>query len=314
MQYYADRTYIHSKLHGIKTTLLTAREYADIINSDRIENAFPDYIQTGRDMDYASLKETIFRTQISHVINLVSASKPYIKLFRAFLRLYESKNISTLNIFKNHKRRSIWYDISPYNTLSDLGEESKTEKSNISFILRMFPELEKKAGVLESIQEPDSIDAFLGFYSWFSFIKILSPGLFTQRSNAARLILINCLRERSILKQRLMENYGFDHKEAESYLMEETGLLNKIIKRFRVDEEAAESTTAASYEKEIIAHNMNLFTQMSKMFYRDFHSTDTVVCYLILLKFQIRNLFYITDCFRLNMPKKQIHENIFSGE
>jgi len=53
-----------------------------------------------------------------------------------------------------------------------------------------------------------------------------------------------------------------------------------------------------------------LLREFSRTFHENFHSVNTVVCYLALLYRQIRNLFSIADGLRFGLDPERIMENV----
>ena len=117
MNYYADRLYLHAKIHVLRSKLLRRNDYIEIINAKKANLAFPGLVSETDAKDFTRVREIVFRSQIDKVIHFVGASEYYTDLFRSFLRFFEIGNFKLL-LAKSFGRKALieqWNDISPYN-------------------------------------------------------------------------------------------------------------------------------------------------------------------------------------------------------
>ncbi|MCP4764034.1 MAG: V-type ATPase subunit, partial [archaeon] len=114
---YADRIYLHTKIHALYDKLLKKADYSEIINSNNLLLALPDREGSIDTTDYITIKENVFRSQIQKILDFIEANEYYKNLFKAFLNLFELRNLKLI-ISKAYGMRNIielWYDTYPHN-------------------------------------------------------------------------------------------------------------------------------------------------------------------------------------------------------
>ena len=117
MNPYADKNYLHAKIHALRNQLLRRNDYTKIINAQKPHLTFPTLISENDAEDHNKTKEIIFRNQIKKLLIFIESSDCYRTLFKAFLRFFETGNVKLL-LAKAFGRTMLieqWNDISPYN-------------------------------------------------------------------------------------------------------------------------------------------------------------------------------------------------------
>jgi len=319
MNPYADKNYLHAKIHALRNQLLRQNDYIKIINAQKPHLAFPTLISEDDTEDHKKAKEIIFRNQIKKLLLFIESSDCYRALFRAFLRFFETGNVKLL-LAKAFGRTMViehWNDISPHNAFEkgllrrDISLDELKSLLGNSYLKNVvaddFPTVYEK---LESRLD------FCAVRYFFNFSKEI---LFNQRSIFQEVMLRKIILLRVVWSFRLSQNYGWDDDKISSHLVslydlidELNGKAELIIKIERqINRELNQSSggiPGVSYiENELERY---FWSYIWKNFSRDFHSIYCVISYLWLLYYQIQNLFRIIEGLRFNVSPDIISKKI----
>ena len=319
MNPYADKNYLHAKIHALRSQLLRRNDYIEIINAQRPHLAFPTLISENNSEDLNKVKEIIFRHQIKKVLLFMESSDCYRALFEAFLRFFETGNVKLLlaKAFGRTVAIEQWNDISPYNAFEkgllrrDISlDEVKTLLGNTylnNVIADDFP---------TRYEELESRIDFCAAKYFFSFSKEI---LFNQRRIFQEVMLRKIVLLRIVWGFRLRENYGWDNDKISSHLASLYNLIDEfngknelIISIERqinreLNQSLGDTHEILDIENELERH---FRSYIWKIFSRDFHSIYCVISYLWLLYYQIQNLFRIIEGFRFNVSPDIISKKI----
>ncbi|MBN2466757.1 MAG: V-type ATPase subunit [Deltaproteobacteria bacterium] len=314
MRYYADQDNLHTRIYAMRSRLLSLMDYSSIIR-DR-EN-FYDKISAAH--DYIEAKEVIFRDQIAMVIHLSEATREYAPLFVAFLRQYEVNNAKLL-LSKAFGRQSLelWYDISPYAVLDKSLLQQKLSLDDITTIMAntYLDGMYKDISSYERLEIQTAINSARHLYASSALFSSESRQIF-QAFMLRRIAVIAM-----IWSWRLKQNYHWSDEETRLF-MERFYNLNlfgrqawtqvKIVEKDlnrcleQLMKTSGEKPTSVNIEYYLEKYYYNW---VSSMFHRDFHSIHCVVAYLLLLYYQIRNLFCVVEGLRFGLSSEMILERI----
>ena len=319
MNPYADKNYLHAKIHALRSQLLRRNDYIEIINAQKPHLAFPTLISENDSGDLSKVKEIVFRRQIKKVLLFVEASDCYRALFEAFLRFFETGNVKLLlaKAFGRTVAIEQWNDISPYNTFEkgllrrDISlDEVKTLLGNTylnNVIADDFP---------YRYEELESRIDFCAAKYFFNFSKEI---LFNQRSIFQEVMVRKIVLLRIVWNFRLRKSYGWDDDRISSHLaslydlIDEFNGKNELISSIerRINRELNQSL-GDTHEILDIENELERYfrSYIWKIFSRDFHSIYCVISYLWLLYYQIQNLFRIIEGFRFNVSPDIISKKI----
>jgi vacuolar-type H+-ATPase subunit C/Vma6 len=319
MNPYADKNYLHAKIHALRDQLLKRNDYIKIINAQKPHLAFPSLISEDDAEDHNKAKEIIFRNQIKKLLLFIESSDCYRALFKAFLRFFETGNVKLL-LAKAFGRTMVieqWNDISPHNAF-DKGllqrnislDEFKSLLGNTylnNVIADDFP---------TRYEELESRIDFCAVRCFFNFSKEI---FFPQSRIFQEVMLRKIILLRIVWNFRLSQNYGWYDDKISSHL----AFLHDLIDEFngkdeliinierQINKELKQSSGSipdvSDIENELERH---FCSYIWKNFSRDFHSIYCVISYLWLLYYQIQNLFRIIEGLRFNVPPDIISKKI----
>ncbi len=312
MKYYTDQNNLHTRIYAMKGRLLSLKDYTSIV---RDQEAFHDKISGGH--DYLETKEMIFREQTATVIHLAEATRKYAPLFIAFLRQYEVNNAKLL-LAKALGRQSLeqWYDIGPYAILnrSLLQEELSLEDIRGIMAGTYLESVLKDISSYERLEIRVDTCATGNLYASSNRFPPEAREIFQNfMLRRIAILMITC-------RWRLKENYHWSDKRIRIYLEMFNNLfgapawpqvrmmerdLNIRLEQMR--KSGGRSPSAADIEYHLEQY---YYRWVSSMFYKDFHSVYCVIAYLLLLYYQIRNLFRIIEGLRFGLPPEAIIERI----
>lgn len=314
MKHYADQDNLHTRIYAMKSRLLTFKDYASLV---RDQESF--YGKNIGVHDYLETKEVIFREQIATIIHLAEATSDYAPLFIAYLRLYEVNNLKHL-LAKALGRHTLglWYDIGPYAIFSKNLIEEDLSLNQIKELLEgTYLEDVCKDGInYERLEiRADSCAAMNLFASSVKFspgAKRVFQDFITRR--IAILILIR--------RWRLEENYQWSGAQLRLYLeglnsvfeasaWQQLKIVEEVLERHLEKMRQRGTLTPAAEDIEHYVEEY-YYNWVSSMFHRDFHSLYCVIAYLLLLSYQIKNLFRIIEGLRFNLPPEAILERIIT--
>jgi len=319
MNPYADKNYLHAKIHALRSQLLRRNDFIEIINAQRPHLAFPTLISENDSEDLSKVKEIIFRNQIKKVLLFIESSNYYRALFEAFLRFFETGNVKLLlaKAFGRTVGIEQWNDISPYNVFErgllgrdiSLGEFKpllgNTYLKNV--IADDFP------------SRYEELESRIDFCTVRYFLSFSKEILLNQRSIFQEVMLRKIVLLRIVWGFRLRQNYGWDNDKISSHLSSLYDLIDEfngkdelVLKTERqINRELNQSSgripEVSDIENELERH---FRSYIWKFFSRDFHSIYCVISYLWLLYYQIQNLFRIIEGFRFNVSPDIISKKI----
>jgi hypothetical protein len=308
MRNYADLPYLHARIHAMRSRLFSLRDYGLMI---REQDSLPGNVAGSKNLTEA--KETLFRQQITPVINLAYAYEDYAPFFIANLRQYETNNAKLL-LARAAGRQVLeqWYDISPFALL-----DKRLLKEKLS--------LEDTKSLLAGIYQDEKFKILNGHRRLTAYLDLRTAcalkdsGELLSGSAAGefREMMIKRFAVLTLLwSNRLRTYYRFHDEKVRLYLagihdlyggkvryqagLEQEGL-EKYLEQIRKD--TGQEPSAADIELHLEQH---YYSWLATMFHRDFHTIYGVVAYLRLLFFQIRNLFKIIEGRRFGLSADAI--------
>ncbi len=323
MNFYADSNYIHAKIYALHSLLLTKSDYFEIARSGNFATVASGLNAGDIKNNYAGIKESLFDSQIKFVISLSEASVSYHKVFILFLRYFEILNLKLLyaKAFGRSPSPFIWYNTGDFavldrGMLSDYTDVSALLKYTQNTWMRDILTSDS-AGSYEEVEF--LIDrAALRLAAEFPYSMRFSGG-----KDSEKIISGLAAYFRLAWSWRLQQVYSWDEGSIRSYIdsniflpVYNTGLRSSVdewekflVRQVQSNYAGIFTGGAGVISAEKIMERA-LLRDFSRTFHENFHSINTVVCYLALLYRQIRNLFTIADGLRFGMQPEMIMENI----
>jgi vacuolar-type H+-ATPase subunit C/Vma6 len=319
MNPYADKNYLHAKIHALRDQMLRRNDYIKIINAQRPHLAFPTLISENAAEDLNEAKEIIFRNQIGKVLLLIESSECYRSLFKAFLRFFEARNVKLL-LAKAFGRTMVigqWNDISPHNSL-----EKGLLQRDIS--LDEFKSLLGNTYLKNVIADDfparyEELESRIDFCTVRYFLDFSKEASFRQWNILREVMLRRIVLLRVVWSFRLRQNYGWDDDKISSHLAslydvidEFNGKAELSVSIERQMNKELEQSSSGIPEVSDIENELERYfwSYIWRMFSRDFHSIYCVISFLWLLYYQIQNLFGIIEGFRFNVSPDIVSKRI----
>ena len=273
------------------------------------------------------IKEKVFRKQTEIIHSLLSCSRVYHRLFRAYLLLFELPNIKL--IFSKAYGKNIvireWYDISPWNILSSsFLDMEKSSETLISLLMDAFPEFPEIDGPPDEYSDMETIIDTVVLQHFLN-------AAFSRRRETA--IDYYCLPAAMIAATGIIWGHrlrlGYD-RDAESMMFSPgamecpfakkkwmSDMLNSFEQYIRKSlNSLTYPTEGQTYGPAIAEKKVHelIWDRAARLFHRDFHSVLTVMAFLFLHYYQISNLMKIIEGLRFKMPPVRLHAMIICGE
>jgi vacuolar-type H+-ATPase subunit C/Vma6 len=312
MRNYADIPYLHTRIYAMRSRLFSLRDYAMMI---REQEAIPGNVSGIPDLNEA--KETLFKQQISPVINLTRAYEKYTPFFIANLRQYETHNAKILLAkAAGHQTLTQWYDIGPFATL-DKG------------LLAESLSLDEIKSLLAGIYLDENFKAISSYRQLAVHLDVCTAGNFYHSADSLsgsatlefREMMLKRLAVMTLIwSYRLKAYYRFNQERIHFYMARvhelyggkaeyrvslEQEALDRRLEQMRKDTGQEPSVVDIEHHLEL-----NYYAWITSMFHRDFQSIYCVVSYLWLLFYQIRNLFRIIEGKRFGLSADAILNRI----
>jgi vacuolar-type H+-ATPase subunit C/Vma6 len=319
MNPYADKNYLHAKIHALRDQLLKRNDYIKIINAQKPHLAFPTLISETDAEDYSKVKEKIFRNQIKKLLLIIESSDHYKDLFKSFLGFFEAGNVKLL-LAKAFGRTMVieqWNNISPYNAFDKDLLQRDISLDEFKSLLGNTYLNNVIAGEFPSKYE--ELESRIDFYAVRYFFDFSKDILFLQRSIFQEVMLRKVVLLKIVWSFRLRQNYGWDDDKISGHLTSlydvidefngKAELINKIERQMhnKFHQTSDQIPEVSDIENEL---ERDFWSYIWKNFSRDFHSIYCVISYLWLLFYQIHNLFRIIEGLRFNVSPDIISKKI----
>ena len=319
MNPYADKNYLHAKIHALRDKLLKRNDYIKIINAQKPHLAFPALISETDAEDYSKVKEKIFRNQIKKLLLFIESSDCYRVLFKAFLRFFETGNVKLL-LAKAFRRTMVieqWNDISPHNAF-----EHGLLQRDIS--LGEFKSLLGNTYLKNVVADDfptryEELESRIDFYAVRHLFDFSKEILFRQRRIFQEVMLRKIVLLKIVWSFRLKQNYGWDDDKISSHLASLYDLIDEfkgkdelVINIERQTNREINQSSGGIPEVSDIENDLERHFRFYiwRNFSRDFHSIYCVISYLWLLYYQIQYLFRIIEGFRFKVSPDIISKKI----
>ena len=315
MRHFADPPYLHARIYALKSRLYSQSHYAGMIRE-------PETIP-GNDAgssNPAEIRETLFRHEIAPVLAIAWTHEEYTPLFIAYLRQYETNNAKVLLAkAAGHQTINPWYDIGVFALLSKELLKKELSWQDVRSLLAEAYQDEK----INKLTGYRRLTLYLDFCTADSLCRcadLLSAGAADQYremmlKRLAILVVIWSNRLKTYyrfsdekIERFLKESLSFDYKGLENRVSLEKENLNRRLETMRAA--TGQEPSVSDIEQNLEQHYYNW---ISSAFHRDFHAIYSVVAYLWLLYFQIRNLFKIIEGKRFGMPAATILNQMICG-
>jgi len=322
MNFYADSNYIHARVYALHGELLTFRNYYDMARNRNLNLLIPGLDAENIKNEYTAVKERLFENQAGIVMLLTEASASSREIFLLFLRCFEIQNLKLMcaAAFGLQPFPAVWYNIGGFASIGRemvpgaAGMDSVIENTAGTWMKYVFAD-KSVPGYGDAEQLIDN--AIFGMV--FDFWRSMRPG---DRPGFLRLMSGFYSMLRITWSARLRNIYGIYPGDAGDYSGPGIADQGEKVKRYIREGDSriarAFSLKPGAGGEELIRAERDmerfLYREVRRMFHDNFHSANTVVCYLVLLYRQIRNLFSIVDGLRFGLPVETIMENVICEE
>ncbi len=322
MNFYADSNYIHAKIYALHSLLLSRKDYYEMARSGNFTLVAPGVNAGNIKNSYTSVKETLFESQISLVISLTEASESYRRVFILFLRYFEILNLKLLyaKAFGRNPAPSMWYNTGEFAVL-DRGMIS--DNTDVAALLK-YTQNTWMRDILtsESATSFEEVEFSIDRAALRLAAEFPNSMSFSRGADSVKIISGLAAYFRLAWSWRLQNVYSWDEPSSRRYIESNISIpaysfgirtsveewerfLVKQVQNSHVDMLTGVGVISAERVME-----RALLRDFSRTFHENFHSINTVTCYLALLYRQIRNLFAITDGLRFGLDPDMIMENV----
>ena len=315
MRNYADQDYLHARICALRSRLLSLRDYVLMVREP------PDTLKSSGAPDRIEAGEALFREQIKPVLTLAESYNPYGLIFVACLRQYEIQNARVLLAgAAGLAHAEYWYDIGPFAILK---KEMLRQNLSIGDIRSLvantyLADALHDASVSPSLEINLDVCHFRNLYSAADLLSVDSRKDFQEvlLRRAAMLTVIWSYRLREYcsagdetIRLSVEKLHGVLGVSVKNHvrLLEES--LKQYIEKLR--KSGAEEPSPVEIERRLEQY---YYRWLSSMFHRDFYSIFTVMAYLWLLFYQIKNMMRIIDGRRFGLPDEAILQTIICAE
>ena len=306
MKDYADRGYIHGRIHALMDAFPGRPEYAAMYNSTNVTSAFSGTAGITDEKNISRIKENLFREKIYTLLELIDASSYYRRFLVSILRLAEWQNILQLAArLDGTDVPDEWLDISPHHVLPGIINKKDITMEEIIPLIR--------GTYLEKIFQPGDESAAVFVPERFFMAFINSCAWSSRMLLAPDRKAIHSLLSLVMTLLRMSEKSR--HKEY--YSTEEEPREYEHVRGIRNDNgiSSTEARTRISrslkkYTSEMIYRDspyLRILQQESmRMYRREWDTASTVIAYLVSLFILIRNLFMIAEGFRFGLAPQEM--------
>ena len=320
MKGFADASYVHAKVYGLRSQLLSRNDYAGLLAGSALDRFFSGLPAQPAPAQCTQVKEDIFRRSIRGILSLAEALGTYEKLFKAFLRLFEARNVKLMlaRALGAGPVDGQWYDIRPYASFSraDIDAVSSWEDCAALISRSYLGQLVVDTG-RPGFEEIESRVDLHCLSALFAAAEELPA---SDRYVVREAVLMGCAMLKILWSRRLERQYGWGRTAIDDHLAPIAALSKKcahdncgtklrffqrrlhgMLKKAGDQLGAPDSLFEQQAEQE-------LYGYMRSLCATDFHSISCVVGYLWLLYWQIRNLFTVIEGIRFSLPAETITE------
>jgi len=303
---FADREYLHAKIHALRPALLQQSDYEKAASADQLHQAFPDLNFEKHSDTPGKAKEILFREEINIILTFLMTSQYYRTLFTGFLRFFEIQNLKQLLARAFNKKHIFhqWYDISPHQSFgSDLLTQDLSPKDIKELLLNTY--LKTAAKDKEFCNKYEVAESSIDFSFAVSLLHTFKDQSIDQQQRFLEIMFVYFEVLKRLWACRLKQNYGWNTQQISSHLERLKNITDGIKgakaiaaaseHRFKKNLRACglnKDPTTAEFES---ALKKSFRTYIWKTFSKDFHSVNCVVCYLWLRYYQTQNLFSIVE-------------------
>ena len=324
MNFYADRNYIHARVYALHGQLLAVEDYYDMARSGSFKSILPGVDSSNIKNNSQFIKEKIFEKHAGIVLSLADASGSSRRLFLLFLRYFESLNLKLLcaGAFGLAPVPSIWYDTgSPAVLHRGILPEITGFKAVIDITDNTWMEGIFKEGKVNSFADAElMIDraVFRVMSEFYCSMKMRERKAFMNlAADFAEYIRLSW-------NSRLVKIYGMEQNDASGYMS--SNILfpgpGAAIKRsarglkYKLNKLYGQVNPGDSEQLAVLERYMEriIYRDTDRLFHENFHSINTLLCYLLLLYWQIRNLFSLVDGVRFGLSPELIMNQIVCEE
>lgn len=318
MNFYADSNYIHARICALHSLLLARKDYNIIVEKGNFSSIIAGSGNHNIKNEYTFIKEKIFENQVDVIIRLMESSASSYEIFILFLRFFEMLNLKLIcsGIFNRAALPSIWYNIGDYAVLK---RSMAAQFTSIDMIINSIKDtwmcdlLIPDTGTFEDIEFSIDRNIIINVLKTVQYID------FRYRSDFIK--IVSCLAAFFDLTwtMRLKKNYDWSPEQIRDYinlnlLMKDNGeVMGRSVenwKRILLRKYSVFNRDISPQESDNINFDQIieriLRQTINKMFHENFHSINTITCYLYLLYRQIKNLFSIVDGLRFDLPAEII--------
>lgn len=303
MKDYADRAYVHGRIHALMDGFPGRARYAEMYNAPNAPAAFLAIPGPSDETDISRIKEHLFRENIYPVIELIEASAYYRPFLVSAIRLAEWHNLLLLaGRLDGIQSGDEWLDISPYDILpGNLNKTDITRDEILSAVQGTYLD-----GIFNEAQgtaldgTPDRfIRVFLDSCAGSARCLALYDRKIVNYLLAVVMTLV-----RMSGQSRYHEYYGTGHGEADENSA--TGSRDIIDIPAGEAEAAVKRSLKQKGKAEVLPYQKFLLAESMRIYRREWDSSGTVTAYLVQKFMLIRNLFVIAEGFRFGLQGNEM--------
>lgn len=312
------REYVHARIYGHYGRLLKRNDYEMLAHRQIPGEGTAGFFFSDAAGKMVATREEIFINQASSLSRLMSKNRQYAKVLALFLNLYDVENLENTAAVTFGKDRQLfpWYDTAPARLFSREAFEQRMTGDKLHSII-----VESDLGRYWRDTPPET------FEDWERAFDVLRERLVRRsgegisgRRGRARNEALTAFAALSLCMRRLALDFleggeEEENKEKETdWVRARRRWVSFFMKHFASRFPAGPPLQEERFFEAEKFFNESLWFWGRRHLFRNFHHIETVVAYLVLAIYQIRNFFALSEGLRLEMKPDDILGHIVCGE
>ena len=303
MKDYADRAYVHGRIHALMDGFPGRARYAEMYNAPNAPAAFAAIPGPSDETDISRIKEHLFRENIYPVIELIEASAYYRPFLVSAIRLAEWHNLLLLaGRLDGIQSGDEWLDISPYDILP--GNLNKTDITRDEILSTVH------GTYLEGIFTQSQGSALDGTPDRFIRVFLDSCAVSARCLELYDRKIVNFFIAVVMTLVRMSDQYRYHEYyntvRGEQDENSDSGKWNIFNIPAGEAEAAVKRSLKQTGKMDVLPYLNFLLAESMRIYRREWDSSGTVTAYLVRKFILIRNLFVIAEGFRFGLKGNEM--------
>jgi len=331
MKEYADKNYIRAKTFALRQCFLKKEEYIKIINSGSLIHMYPELSASIEKDNYLELKKDIVAMELKGSIEILHSNEKFASTLKNSFYELEENNLRyiILNFIKSDFPVYQWFDFDYCNVIENNLKDKELSLHDLLSLLKQFNiEIDDNEDFIMKDFLNSNFESTLYFQKINIFFKLMRNLNKRDSERILYLSIFTIISNLYILAIRQRKNYKISENEISEFLengiqkLEKLGIAKKnFLSIYRyIDERVLQHGIVVDKEMvqvdvsqvEVLLQNMH-YSIVDKLYFSDFHSIISLICFQWFTFYQIKNLFTIIEGFRFNVSIDEISKRMVWG-